>query len=723
MKFINKIKKENILVLFFFILAFFFQIYPFEKLFIKGIYNWHIQQPETVEGLIEITIYFFLLTIINLFFERRVFIFLLVSMIIFYFYNHGTLVPMLLAIIYFESLILSGRNLLNFFKIRVNISRKIFYGVIFGMCFWMLVIIFISALGFGTIRIIKIVTIVLIILNLIYAFGNKTIEPFLIVRLFKKIFNMKKINTEFSLILILIILIQVSKSKIAFDYDSIWYGLRPEYVLVGKKSFYDNLGLLQFVHYYPKFQEVLYLPLSNLGDYSYIYSANICVFILLIIYSYILCGFFKIFDKKRMLILVLIFSTPTIANFASTAKTDLLTVFILLFVIDNFLLFLKNCNYEYLIFSIIGLIISTTLKQTAFIYMPFLLSSLFLIFILNRNKKKSFYYKENKKKIIYLVLLVIMVVLGIHFRTYLLTGYPIYPLLQSTFKKIGIKGNYPFNLRDVNLENSNMDSLKFKDIIYEFYRVFFNPSKLPHVIMAWVGNLILFLYTVILFNIKKMKFNKYIIISFPVMFSYICYIVYFKLGGDGNYYIFPIIVTIILMYSLIKGNLNKTMIKKINICILLFFPFQFIYTLVSHSSWAYGTGKINTNINQPLYSSNQLNRNCFEYNELLEVENYIKENKLKRGLGYDGEGGLVINRLPIIVEDLQGASNDYLGVSEVFETNESFNEYINFSKIQILIIPKNLNKIQNEKIRNFLMNYSKDKKKIDFKSWSIIKVN
>ena len=205
MKFINKIKKENILVLFFFILAFFFQIYPFEKLFIKGIYNWHIQQPETVEGLIEITIYFFLLTIINLFFERRVFIFLLVSMIIFYFYNHGTLVPMLLAIIYFESLILSGRNLLNFFKIRVNISRKIFYEFIFGMCFWMLVIIFISALGFGTIRIIKIVTIVLIILNLIYAFGNKTIEPFLIVRLFKKIFNMKKINTEFSLILILII--------------------------------------------------------------------------------------------------------------------------------------------------------------------------------------------------------------------------------------------------------------------------------------------------------------------------------------------------------------------------------------------------------------------------------------------------------------------------------------------------------------------------------------
>ena len=84
---------------------------------------------------------------------------------------------------------------------------------------------------------------------------------------------------------------------------------------------------------------------------------------------------------------------------------------------------------------------------------------------------------------------------------------------------------------------------------------------------------------------------------------------------------------------------------------------------------------------------------------------------------------MVINRVPIIVEDLQGASNDYLGVPEVFETNESFNEYINFSKIQILIIPKNLNKIQNEKIRNFLMNYSKDKKKIDFKSWSIIKVN
>ena len=54
MKLLVKNKFINICII---VLSLLFQIIPMYKLFIKGVYNWLIRQPETIEGVIEIIFY------------------------------------------------------------------------------------------------------------------------------------------------------------------------------------------------------------------------------------------------------------------------------------------------------------------------------------------------------------------------------------------------------------------------------------------------------------------------------------------------------------------------------------------------------------------------------------------------------------------------------------------------------------------------------------------
>lgn len=716
MKLLVKNKFINICII---VLSLLFQIIPMYKLFIKGVYNWHIRQPETIEGVIEIIFYIICFSIVNYYFKDKKFILITISLSVFYLYNHGVILPFILSVLYFETLILIGRMIINIFSIKTGISnRKFIYEIVFGICFWIFIALLLSLLKHGTIIELRIMTIILFVISICYSIKKKIFKELFIVRLLKNISKMKKIEKEIIIILLMIILIQFAKSRFAFDYDSIWYGLRPEYVLVGKNSFYDNFQLIQFIHYYAKFMELLYFPLSGFKDYSYIYSLNIYMLLLITIYIYLICDNYKIFGLKRKILLLLIISIPTIANFASTAKTDLITVLFLLFTFDHILLFYRFHYYEYFYMSIFGFLLLTCLKETAFLYIPFLVIIFGSLFILK--KKKKFRDLNNKKGVLLLLIMVFLIFLGIHYRTYKLTGYPLYPLLQDIFKKIGFEGKYPFNLRNKGIEGTQLDFFNIKKL----YEVFFNPTNLPHIIMAWIGNSILFFFILLFVKLKKIKYNSVILASFFLFFSLIIYIMYFNKAGDGNYFIFPLIISLLIFYKLLIQVYNKDIVKTINIVIICFFiPFQLFYMIVSHSSWAWGTGKINFSLTKNLYGSEMITNSIYEQYDLLDILKYIKENNIRRALGEDNQGGLIINRLPLTIEDLKSSSGSYLGVPSIFENSEMFERYCKFAKIEILILPKDYNTIKDKNIRNFVKNFTQEKEKIYFNSYVIIKIN
>ena len=55
-------------------------------------------------------------------------------------------------------------------------------------------------------------------------------------------------------------LIQAGRMNIALDFDTLWYGVRSEYILAGGAGIYENPGLVGMVYVYSKGLEVLTLP-------------------------------------------------------------------------------------------------------------------------------------------------------------------------------------------------------------------------------------------------------------------------------------------------------------------------------------------------------------------------------------------------------------------------------------------------------------------------------
>lgn len=136
-------------------------------------------------------------------------------------------------------------------------------------------------------------------------------------------------------ILLTALLIQLCRINIGVDYDSLRYGLRSPYVLLGGEGlsgFLKNPGLVNTVYTYSKGFELLTLPLALFGELPFLES-----------YAYVLCFNFWVLAGILFLsgavasrltgswtagVTAAFFCalTPGITNMALTAKSDLLTL-------------------------------------------------------------------------------------------------------------------------------------------------------------------------------------------------------------------------------------------------------------------------------------------------------------------------------------------------------------------------------------------------------------
>ena len=78
----------------------------------------------------------------------------------------------------------------------------------------------------------------------------------------------------------LMFLIQVGRLNIALDFDTLWYGVRSQYIVAGGTGLYENPGLVGMVYVYSKGFEVLTLPLCDLASHSYLTFFNLWLAVL-----------------------------------------------------------------------------------------------------------------------------------------------------------------------------------------------------------------------------------------------------------------------------------------------------------------------------------------------------------------------------------------------------------------------------------------------------------
>lgn len=686
----NLKKSHNyLLVVFIILIALTFQIIPFFNIFITGPLAWHIQKFRYMEGLLHLS-GLGIIAIACLYFlkEKKTLSFILVGILAALFLNHyNSLFSSLLAVVYFE-IILSTGNIINKLLFKHHSKIYSFYkSFLTGILFLAFIFILLSILNVGSINNIKSVTyssgLILILLN------KKNLATLIFIKKIKKLSFKETIPMVG---IFLVILMQFAKGSVSFDYDSLWYGLRPHQVLIPNNSFFENIGLLQFVYYYPKLMELILLPVSFANEYSFIYAGNTMLFgiLAMVIYNFsVLLGANRIYG---LLITLAIITIPTVANLASTSKTDIFTTLLLLM---SLFLFFKSLHYNNgdVAFAIIALILSTGMKATSYMFMPSMVIAIVILSIRNRARITQYIPHRNDYFLVFLAMLLIFVT---YLRTYLITGFPSYPFAVNFWRKIGFVGNFPFNYFEQ--YTKGIFSLDIKHTLIGFFDYFFNPVDMVHVICSWPGNFTLFLFLLSFFYLFNAKKVKLLYVLLPFLFTFSVFLVLFInkytriYGGDGNYLLFPIILISIFLFSIINRNFK---LQKVQVLILSFFIFsQFFTTYYTHWSWKAGFEKFYTK--DYIFDTEQyLNKYIYDRNKVSNLVKYMNQlDSNTRSIIFDIKDkthNIENKPFPIITETMRaGILKNGYGISKIGTNDSIMIKYIEDFNIEYLFIHRQL---------------------------------
>jgi len=675
-------------------LAILFQVITFINTFIGGIYSWHISRPQVYEsGIIVLSIFVFL-TIVSVF-SKKVNVFAIINLLVILIFLrlYGCLIPALATIVYFEIIISVG-----LFTKKIFGQRSTYTGLNYinsftiGLVIWLLCALFLSMIGAGRFNHLRIMTIVIGCMSYLKGFNKP-----LIYKIFSDFNNSQKYTRIMYIFIEIIIVIQLAKSNISFNHDCLWYGLRPEFVLIGEHSFYDYLGLNQFVFYYPKMMELFYVPLSNLGDYSFIYSANTYVYFMILLVVFIIGTHMNLSKNQSLFCTLLISCIPAISNMASTSKTDLFTTLLMLIGVANIIIFVKVSNIKYIIFSFVPLVLSFGSKYTSILYVPFVLIGLFILLIYKlRIKELVLDLKQilkNKFEIL-IFLLSCIDLFGILFRTYKITGYPFLlgesNKIYKIFEALGFRFRYPFYLKEF-MQRTRVESIAFGNILERIYIVLLNPQKLLKILTAWYGNIGFFLIvctlaSIVLYMVKP-KFKIMLLFSPIISFGLFLMLIY-RNGGDGNYFIFPVIIIIIVNFQYIFTQVTSKVFKK-SICILLllFIPLQTFYTFVSHGSWKTGLTRDNISITRDIIDTDDWRYKQINKLGMNRIIEYIEPFSNKSRILAQGIEKEPVWLLKGRVERIDKAFGRYLGISGVLKDKGKLFEYLDYTNIDFIILP------------------------------------
>jgi hypothetical protein len=598
---------------------------------------------------------------------------------------NGVILPFLTVLTYFSIIWYIGTVARSLKK--QKISFDILKNFVCGICIWGIGAVTQSFLGVGTINDLRIYTFFLLSVAI---YIGKDKNQRVILDKMEYVFQMKVEKWGGllpAIIICLIILALCAKTNTAQDYDSLWYGLRSEYVLVGSLSFYDNLGYASFVYYYPKLVELFYLPISGLGDYSFLQCANIGVFVLLL---YCINKYIKEFIPNlntvvRYRLLSVIACIPALANISATAKPDVFGLYLVFAALYFAKLFFRDNGSDSLIYALICLALCTGTKLTYLLWGGILFLWIVVRIIIKRNgferKKTLLSLRDN----LWIIISTIIFLCGIHYRTLKLTGYPIYPLLINLWNKLGFEAK-PF-LLSTNLTSRQEFSLK--NILNRVYEFTIDPNSLSHVVMLWTSNLLwIGLLVFLLYHKKKVNITD-VLLAGGYLLATIYYMVVMS-EPDGNYFLLPIIAVVLLCIensSLLDVNKNTVTCGVVGcgtwlVLILTLLPIMF----VSHSSWAYGTKAFSTELVADNFDTNSKNKVIMDYYGLSLIYNEVSTYSDTDRVLASGNSSGVCFRLPCSVETYAEMSVPTLANSSNIENYDSFKTYLDTLDVRALIV-------------------------------------
>lgn len=241
-------------------------------------------------------------------------------------YLHAYFYAFLIGSIYMVFLYLLGRTIGQCMGLRDVQNASGLFNIVFGMAGEMLIVSALSLVKMGTSHQVRIAFIILFAALLlldrkyIRTLGHRIAN----IRLQN---NNRKIYSILVAAIITMVLLQIGRANISLDYDSVWYGLRSEYMLAPYGGIYDKVTSAGLVYTYGKGIETVCLPFAGLTSYGFIYSVNIFFAIGILVCIFKICRSY-VSTTKSLYAVLAVSVTPGVMNMAVTAKSDIATTFL-----------------------------------------------------------------------------------------------------------------------------------------------------------------------------------------------------------------------------------------------------------------------------------------------------------------------------------------------------------------------------------------------------------
>ena len=492
------------------------------------------------------------------------------------------------------------------------------------------------------------------------------------------------ISVEIAIVLTMLTF-AVSRANLGLDYDSLWYGLRSDFVLAPKTGIFDKVVLMACVYTYSKGIEVLALPFAGLSSYSFIIGVNIvfCVVTLLAIYDLGRKTLPKVYSIAMVVLVVL---TPSIMNMA----TIYLQVVVLLYAISG----IREKDPQYLAMAFSALALSFGFKPSSIVFSTLIVIVIVLFMFFQK-------LRISIKSIRFLIVSIFAVAL-LWFRTWMITGYPITSLLVSFFEKIGYYPKYPYTLPSAN--TMSVKELFTTGAIWErfarLFRIFFMPDAgdIYTLEISWWGVLFTVLWIVSMVMIflrpiktmKRMKENT--IYAFQVISLVICSVA--SVGcmlilstPDGNYFMLMHVLTYWFVVTELADK-ETTLQNTIQFLMIPLVSCNFLLSIAISWSWQVGVTPIDLR-NVGYYNHKELYvRPTLAENSMTEINEYLteqyKNGTVRRLIGFTRKE----HAMYLLSAIVEGCVQQEAWGAETLSSESELSKFMECAKVDGLLLEK-----------------------------------
>ncbi|HEU4665252.1 MAG TPA: hypothetical protein VFS55_14585, partial [Dokdonella sp.] len=457
------------------LLATAFVMVPAWQLIGPGPFKWHIAQPAYWQGGLE-GLVLVALTASAFALSSRSALLLATAALALFLRRHAVDVPLLIDVLYLEIVVGTGmavRRLCGAPGARE--TADYLHAFVLGFVAWSMLAWTASAFAFGSIRELRALTLAL---GLVASFGR---TPPLLVFLWRSLRTQPRAASAWSGALVAWMAVLYARTNVVFGYDSLWYGLRGEYVLDPGHSVFEPLGLVSPVHYFPKLHEVFLLPVSALGDSSVISGMSIWVLVLVLLACARIAARIGLDPAARMPVLALVATLPALTATAIEPKPDALALLFALVAADAALAFTRTRSLSDLCWVVAGAALACMAKLTAIPYVGMLALGCGWLAWRARPLAEGGNTTSDAR---FAAAGALVVTAFVTARTWLLTGMPTVgpdPLFRA-WSALGLRLREPVGTLEW---TSPQDWSTVPGLLVDWL---FRPQTMPHIVIAWVGN-------------------------------------------------------------------------------------------------------------------------------------------------------------------------------------------------------------------------------------------